>query len=214
MWKTFTGSTFLLAILLGHPVCHPGTSWPLLSAEEPALKPRAAVKTASENFTLNEEWKEPVEKCGEFLHALSLGNLEDAWQKYRIMLHSPPKTAQGPFEPDPYDSFVKQIGRFPSGLESLSLIGERRLTPNARRFTFIADSVAGPTVVNILIYRVKGEWFFATLNYHLVAAADAIWFQQMDELFPVTRFTKPYPLPLSQSGLPSPSGDATSTEGQ
>lgn len=148
---------------------------------------------------LDSEWQKPVDRFRDFVVALAAGEMEAAWQQYRIMLFQPPKSSQSPFEPDPYEQFLKKIGRFPPGLSSLQLVGERRLTEKARKFTLIGDSDAGPIALEILIYRARNDWFFGNFSYQLIAAADANWFHQHDDLFPATRYAQPLSLALPDS---------------
>ncbi len=156
-----------------------------LSAAEPALTPAT---------TLDAEWREPVERFRDFLVTLSAGKMEDAYQQYRIMTPFPPKTPQNPFEPDPFDHFTKGVGRFPSDLESLCVIGERRFTPNSRKFTMICDTRVGPVVAEVMVFRSRGEWFFGTMHYQILSATDAAGLKTYDELLPPTRYNTPIEL--------------------
>ncbi len=156
-----------------------------LAAAEPPLAPVNA---------LDAEWRAPVERFRDFLVTLSAGKMEDAYQQYRVMTPYPPKTPQNPFEPDPYDQFMKGVGRFPSDLESLSVIGERRFTPNSRKFTMMCDTRVGPVIAEVMVFRSRGEWFFGTMHYQILGAADAAGLKTYDDLLPPTRYSTPVEL--------------------
>ena len=162
---------------------------------------------------LDDEWKAPLQKFATFLTELSAGETEAAWQLFRTMVPNPPMSQRGPFDPDPYEVFTKGIGRFPKDLESLTVIGERRFTAKSRRFTLIADTMAGPVVVDVVIFRSKGEWYFGQLNYHMINVPDVAWEQRYDVLprsfkydsgieLPVTRPAPKAEVPASTASAP------------
>jgi len=148
---------------------------------------------------IDPEWREPVSRLAAFVADLSAGEMEAAWQKYRIMLPEPPHAPKSPFEPDPFDGFQKGIGQFPRDVESLSLIAERAYSTKSRRLYFIADTKMGPVLIETVVYRHKDEWFFAHFGYQAVAFADANWHRLYEEILPVAKHAEPIPVPLPQA---------------
>lgn len=161
---------------------------------------------------LDAEWKVPLEKFASFLTALSAGETEEAWQLYRTMLPTPPLSQRGPFDPDPYEQFAKGIGRFPKDMESLTVIGERRFTAKSRRFTLIADTLAGPVVIDVVIFRSKGEWYFGQLNYHMINVPDVAWEERYDMLPRSVKYDTgielPVTLPAAKTETPASTASA------
>jgi hypothetical protein len=133
-----------------------------------------------------------------FIADLSVGEFEEAWQKYRIMLPEVPKPPPSPFDPDPFDHFLKQMQKFPPGAESLSLVAERRYSEKSRRVYFIADTKYGPVLIEMLIFRHHDEWYFGHFGYQMLAAADANWQKLYDDVVPVAKLSAPIAIPLSK----------------
>ena len=154
-----------------------------------------AVSAAAE---VDAEWREPVNRIGALVAELSAGDMEAAWQKFRIMLPEPPMSPKSPFDPDPFAQFQKQMENFPREIDSLSLIAERRFSPNSRRLYFLAEGKFGPVELEVLAYRYRGEWFFNHLEYHVLAFADATWHKLHDDVLPINKLAEPLRIELPQ----------------
>jgi hypothetical protein len=142
------------------------------------------------------DWQEPTAKFTEFVADLSAGRLEEAWQIYRVMLPDPPKSPQTPFEPDPFESFQKAVGRFPGNVEAFRLIATRNYSERSRRMYFLADTEYGPFLVETVVYRAKDQWFFGHFGYQSLVMSDANWHKLYEDVLPVTKLPEPVAIPL------------------
>jgi hypothetical protein len=142
------------------------------------------------------DWNEPTAKFAEFVANLSAGRLEDAWQTYRVMLPEPPKSPQTPFEPDPFESFQKAVGRFPANVEAFRLIATRNYSERSRRMYFLADTDYGPYLVETVIFRARDQWFFGHFGYQSLMMSDANWHKLHEDVLPVTKLPEPVAVPL------------------
>jgi len=142
------------------------------------------------------DWNEPVATLAELIADLSAHRLEEAWQRYRVMLPDPPPTPRTPFDPDPFQDFQQAIGQFPTDIESLKLIATRNYSEKARRMYFVADTRIGPYVIEAVIYRHRDEWFFTHFSYQSVVFADANWHKAHEDVLPLTRLPEPVAVPL------------------
>ncbi|MBI1347458.1 hypothetical protein GC163_14360 [bacterium] len=143
------------------------------------------------------EWQEPLVEFASFLADLSANHMDEAWKKFQKMVPNPPAGPATPFEPDPLQAFKKSLGRFPPDIENLNVIAEQRWTPNSRKFYLTCDSQAGPVFVDVTVYRSKGRWFFGTLNYHVIMAANKEVLKRAEEIVPPTTLPQPHPVPLT-----------------
>jgi hypothetical protein len=159
----------------------------------------AAIEAMATEPQIEAEWREPIAHFTAFIADLSAGQLEDAWQKYRIMAPEPPKS---PIDPDPYDLFLKSIGQFPRDIESLSHVGERCYSAKSRRLFFVADTRAGPFLLEICAYRYREHWYFGTFSYQALNFADANWHKLHDDLVPIKALDKPIPIELPKAPAP------------
>jgi hypothetical protein len=144
------------------------------------------------------EWREPVNRVASLVADLSAGELEAGWQKFRVMLPEPPLTPKTPFEPDPFEYFQKEMARFPRGVDSLSLIAERRYSANSRRLYFLAEGKHGPTLIEVLAFRHRDEWFFNHFGFQQLCFADANWHKQHEDVLPLTKLSEPAAVSLPQ----------------
>jgi len=151
---------------------------------------------------LEPEWREPVERLAAFVADLSAGEMEAAWQKYRIMLPEPPASPKSPFDPDPFEHFTNGIGRFPPDVESLALIAERRYTAKSRRLYFMADSKVGPVLIETMVYQHKDEWYFTHFGFQALSFVDMNWHKAHEDILPLTRLSKPVSVPLPKPSAP------------
>lgn len=165
-------------------------SVPCLQANEP---------TIVEQPVIDAEWQTPLRLFAEFLADLSADRMDAAWQKYQKMTPRPPAAPATPFDADPLQAFKKSLGRFPPEIENLNVIAERRWTDNARKFHLMCDTQAGPVMIDVQIYRSKGNWYFGTLSYHALLAANKEVQRQAEELVPIHQYPQPIPVPLTQT---------------
>lgn len=158
------------------------------NADEPVLEQSPAIDA---------EWQIPLQQFASFLADLSADRMEDAWQKFQKMTPHPQPAAATPFDADPLLAFKKSLGRFPPDIENLNVIAERRWTANSRRFYLLCDTQAGPVMVDVMIYRSKEHWYFGTLSYHVLLAANKDVARQAEDLVPLNRYPIPMPLTLT-----------------
>ena len=142
------------------------------------------------------DWNEPITTFASFVADLSAQRLEEAWQAYRVMMPVPPRSPKTPFDPDPFEDFQKNIGRFPPEVTELQMIGTRNYSERSRRMFFIADTKVGPYLLETVVYRHQDEWFFGHFGYHSLVHVDQNWHRQYEDILPVTKLPEPVVVPL------------------
>lgn len=141
------------------------------------------------------DYKDPFNHVAAIISALSQADMDTAYHKYAERLIDAPKDVSE-FENDLRTSFRRLFDRFPKGVETVDLMGIRRLSTRSFKMTCVANSRRGPIVVEAVVYRYGENWWFCQLGYQSVDVMTSERLKHFAEQLPAESFIEPLSIPV------------------